>query len=431
MRRSHLVLGVLVLSLVILATLVSGRNALSSAGGTERLRQSDDDCGPVVVERANGATVMLTRMSEQCQALPATAAAPAPSAALPPIPTLITPTNGAVLNTIIPVLGVDAVISGTAISPQIQWSADPSFTHNWYSVTACGWEHQRYFLEETWDNFTPGTIYYLRTRSAYGDACSSAVQWTDWSTTWSFTTGSGGVSLSPPTLIYPANGATVALRPYSADVEVGWQPVLGQLGWQIKYQEVGGTSWSGSMHWIGADSSAYAYTPLQGHTYDWWIKVRNGYAWSAESAHWRYTVAAGPTPTPTATPLPNLDVNPASLTFLVGPGAPAITQTLAIANTGGGVLIWTAAASAGWLRITPGAGVASPGYPGQLLVGIDKNGVATYGIFTASITVSSSTEGVTGSPRLVPVRLSNQSSLRQIALPVILKERAGMLSGNR
>ncbi len=125
------------------------------------------------------------------------------------------------------------------------------------------------------------------------------------------------------------------------------------------------------------------------------------------------------TPTPTATPRPYLSTNPTQLGFLAcGPQQP-VTATLWVVNTSTVPLNWSASEATSWLAISPTTGIAVAGSPGQIGVSVNTSGL-TVGIRTGTITVSSLTAGVVGSPRTVPVQLSIQSTCRRLFLPVIV-----------
>jgi subtilisin family serine protease len=126
------------------------------------------------------------------------------------------------------------------------------------------------------------------------------------------------------------------------------------------------------------------------------------------------------TATATPTPRPNLSASPTLLSFLVCPNLPALPTTLSVVNTSTVPLNWSASEAAPWLLIAPISGTAVSGAPGVINVSANTTGMST-GIYNGNITVSSSTAGVIGSPKNVPVRLSIQSSCRRLFLPIIHK----------
>jgi hypothetical protein len=103
---------------------------------------------------------------------------------------------------------------------------------------------------------------------------------------------------------------------------------------------------------------------------------------------------------PQAPQPPALSVTPASLTFGATAGGPnPAAKTLAVANTGGGTLNWTASESASWLSVSPGSGTNA----GTITVTPDVTGLAA-GTYTTDVTVAAA--GAGGSPKTIPVTLT-------------------------
>jgi glucose/arabinose dehydrogenase len=97
---------------------------------------------------------------------------------------------------------------------------------------------------------------------------------------------------------------------------------------------------------------------------------------------------------------PALSVTPTSLSFsAVEGGAAPSSQSLAVANTGGGTLTFTTSDNASWLAATPASGTA----PGTVAVSVTPAGL-TRGTYTGSVQVTAS--GATGSPANIPVTLT-------------------------
>ncbi len=96
---------------------------------------------------------------------------------------------------------------------------------------------------------------------------------------------------------------------------------------------------------------------------------------------------------------PVLQVTPSSLSFSAtqGEGAPP-SQSLAIANTGGGTETWAAASSQSWTLL----GQTSGTVPSTLSVSVNPAGLNP-GTYTATITVTAA--GASNSPQTVPVTL--------------------------
>ena len=95
---------------------------------------------------------------------------------------------------------------------------------------------------------------------------------------------------------------------------------------------------------------------------------------------------------------PVLAVAPSSLTF-TGAGS----QSLAISNTGGGTLNWTAAANQAWLSVSPLSGTGV----GSVSVTANVTGLAP-GTYNGAVTITAT--GATGSPATIPVTLNIASS---------------------
>ena len=101
-----------------------------------------------------------------------------------------------------------------------------------------------------------------------------------------------------------------------------------------------------------------------------------------------------------APPGPALGVTPGSLAFTATQGgANPANRTLAVSNTGGGTLNWTASDDAAWLSVAPGSGTGA----GNVTASVSVAGL-TAGTYTGTVTVTAA--GATGSPRSIPVTLT-------------------------
>jgi len=100
-----------------------------------------------------------------------------------------------------------------------------------------------------------------------------------------------------------------------------------------------------------------------------------------------------------------LGVTPASLAFnaFQGQGNPG-SQTLSIANAGGGRVSWTATTSATWLTLSAASGTA----PSSVSVSANAAGLSL-GQYTASIIINAG--NASGSPQTIPVTLNLQGLL--------------------
>ena len=119
--------------------------------------------------------------------------------------------------------------------------------------------------------------------------------------------------------------------------------------------------------------------------------------------------AAGATGSPKTIPVtftvdpptpPALSVTPASLAFTAtAGGADPAAKTLAVSNTGGDSMDWTASESATWLSVSPASGTNA----GTITVTPSITGLAA-GTYTTDVTVTAT--GATGSPKTIPVTLT-------------------------
>ncbi|MCE3240148.1 MAG: pectate lyase [Deltaproteobacteria bacterium] len=115
---------------------------------------------------------------------------------------------------------------------------------------------------------------------------------------------------------------------------------------------------------------------------------------------------------------PIVDVSPARLDFstLSGTSDPA-SKTLAVSQTSGSGLPWTAVAGAKWLSVTP----ASGGTPSNITVLVNSTGLAA-GSHLSSISITA--PGAENSPLMVPVVL-NVSSAPLATAPQLTNPTAG------
>jgi len=116
-----------------------------------------------------------------------------------------------------------------------------------------------------------------------------------------------------------------------------------------------------------------------------------------------------------ATPPPILTVGEEEMVFLADATMGPWPQTLLVGNDAAcGSLDWTAAEGETWVETDPATGQASPSQPAVVSVSVDKSGLALGQTYTTTITVSSATPGVLGSPQVVDVKFvySDQPLLR-------------------
>lgn len=95
---------------------------------------------------------------------------------------------------------------------------------------------------------------------------------------------------------------------------------------------------------------------------------------------------------------------PRSLTYTGVLGEPdPLSQTLEIANTGGGILNWTATATPGWLSVNPRNGTLLSDASGTIAVSVSMNGLPE-GSHTGEIRIDA--PGAVNTPQTIPVALT-------------------------
>ena len=121
------------------------------------------------------------------------------------------------------------------------------------------------------------------------------------------------------------------------------------------------------------------------------------------------TVTTAPVP-------PAIGTSPTSLSFTAqqGGGNPA-TKTLAISNTGGGTLSWSASPSTTWLAVSPAAGTGNGAVSVNLTTGILTAGSYNGNITLSATGASSMTIPVTFTVTAVPTISLNPTSLTYTA----------------
>ncbi|MFO0706777.1 MAG: hypothetical protein U0412_07985 [Nitrospira sp.] len=116
-------------------------------------------------------------------------------------------------------------------------------------------------------------------------------------------------------------------------------------------------------------------------------------------------------PPPPTVPPPSIGLTPTNLNFTAvqGGGNPP-TQTVNVANTGGGTLTWSASENSAWLTMTPTTGTGS----GTIRVTV-TTGSRAAGTYTAAITVSAAG----ASPVIIPVSfIVNAAPTAQLPPPI-------------
>jgi hypothetical protein len=167
----------------------------------------------------------------------------------------------------------------------------------------------------------------------------------------------------------------------------------GSVSWTVSES----ASWLSASPGSGTNAGTVTLTPsisgLAAGTYTTDVTVSaGGVAGSPKVIPVTFTVAP---PSP-----PVLSTSPASLSFsaTTGGSAPA-AKAIAVSNTGGGTLSWTASESASWLAISPASGTGD----GTVTVTPSIAGLAA-GTYTTDVTIAA--PGVSGSPKTIAVTLT-------------------------
>jgi len=195
-------------------------------------------------------------------------------------------------------------------------------------------------------------------------------------TTLTFTTTVGG---NPASQLLTVSNAGIGVMAWSVTSDAPWlwtTPALGSLG-----------TAQGQTAYINVASSGLAAGTYNGAL----TFTSSGAAGSPAQVNVSLTVNLLPAPA----------VTPASLTFNAVSGEPnPAAQTVSIANSGSGTLIWTAASNAAWLSGTPTSGSVVAGQPMNVSISVSTAGLAP-GTYNGAITITPQA----GAPVLLPVTL--------------------------
>ena len=111
-----------------------------------------------------------------------------------------------------------------------------------------------------------------------------------------------------------------------------------------------------------------------------------------------------------------LRVNPHWLLFLADENNDPAQQI--VTNPGTSASTWTAAETSPWLSITAPTGHT----PSSIEVSVDKSALSGYGIYTASITVTSTMTKTQNSPQVITVTLSYVRELYKLYFPQVFRD---------
>jgi hypothetical protein len=202
-----------------------------------------------------------------------------------PLPVLVGPQNGAVLDTLIPLFQWDTSAQPANTSSCLAFSTGPHPTGCNASGFASSGPHQIV----AWYNLSSSTTYFWRVGAVYNGDYDNP----NWSEEWSFTTGpTGGTILPSPTLISPANGSSVPPNnPYPV---LNWNAVAGAVEYSVTLHDMDRD------YWYGIDTTTTQVTlswpPLYPLThYEWYVEARNNYAWGTSSVTWQFITTSGST----------------------------------------------------------------------------------------------------------------------------------------
>jgi hypothetical protein len=196
---------------------------------------------------------------------------------------------------------------------------------------------------------------------------------------------------------YSASGAVLWTQPWTSDCDYIYITADGKGNIYVsgpfafaEYDSTGAMLWTKDNalynNSIAVDSNGTMYiTGYNGDT-GGWGNLANIYA-----ATIKYQQVVNPPPT--------IALNAASLTFTATVGSNPANQTIALSNSGGGTLNWTATAdsnSPAWLSVSPGSGAGNA----TLTVSVNSAGL-TAGTYTKTITIA--VTGATNTPQKVTV----------------------------
>src|SRR5262249_1524221 len=192
--------------------------------------------------------------------------------------------------------------------------------------------------------------------------------------------GTGFVTSGPTAPLTGDNGLAMGFY-----VDSGFSRTLGA---DPTYTERVNVSPTSDMEFLAEDA-----LPLRGATPAARVTTRGPPPGNMATVVFKTGTPAPPTP-------PALSVTPTSLSFsgTAGGSSPA-AKTLAVSNTGGGSMNWTAADNASWLSVSPASGTNS----GTITVTPSISGLAA-GTYTTDVTVTAA--GANGSPKTIPVTLT-------------------------
>ncbi len=202
----------------------------------------------------------------------------------PTMPRLFSPSDGAVLDTLIPTFSWDIGSQPPDTGGCFALSTAPNPTGCQMSFGI----YTTYREEIMWYNLQPGTVYHWRVGAVYNNDFANP----KWSEERTFTTGpTGGVILPAPVLTSPADDSVVS----APDLTVSWQPVAGAVAYGNEFHGLDTDRWFTFSETTDTQITLWdfaSFASVYGHNFEWSITARNDYAWGEASPYWKFTFAA-------------------------------------------------------------------------------------------------------------------------------------------
>ena len=198
---------------------------------------------------------------------------------------LLSPANGAVLDTLLPVFQWDTSKQPTGVKGCLSLSTQPdSPSCNIHTYTIVSSHSQRAFMVQ--ENLLPGTVYYWRV----GIVTQHTEPACRWSQEWSFTTAPAGGELPPgPQLTAPANHSTLPPE----DLVLSWKRISGAAGYFVHWSSVDGHTTNCVFFSAGTTNYTIPGVNLTpGYRYEWWVKARSAYGYGPASESWTFLIRA-------------------------------------------------------------------------------------------------------------------------------------------
>lgn len=194
--------------------------------------------------------------------------------------TLLSPANGAILDTLLPLFTWDMGVQPEGTSGCLAFGTD-------LEPTACQMAFPAGDVTQKlgWYNLEPSTTYYWRIGAIYnGDSDNPK-----WSEQWTLTTGANGIILPAATLVAPANNGSVPF----GDVTLQWQPPAGAVEYIVYLHGIDPDLWVGFYSTEPQVTVPQSTIQDYGNHYEWFVMARNDYAWGDFSATWTFSVCDG------------------------------------------------------------------------------------------------------------------------------------------